>query len=60
VSDAGKDPNKRHRHDVGQVSHGPRSQEALMRGIQYTLGACVIGTIVLLIYALSAKGGQIL
>lgn len=58
MSSEDKDPHKRHRHDVGDVAHGPKSQESITRGIQLTLALCVIATAVLVIYALSAKGVQ--
>jgi hypothetical protein len=59
VSSDGKDPNKRHRHDVGDVSHGATSQETVTRAIQMTLAMCIIGTAILLVYALSASAPKL-
>ena len=54
VSSHGKDSDKKHRHDVGDVSHGAVTQERVTLAVQYTLGMCVIGTAILVVYALSA------
>ncbi len=51
------DSDKRHRHDVGEVSHGAASQEQVTRAVQYTLAACVIASAFLVIYAFSASAG---
>jgi hypothetical protein len=59
VSSHGKDADKRHRHDVGEVSHGAATQERVTRAVQYTLGLCVIGSAILVIYALSASAGAL-
>ena len=56
MSSEGKDPDKRHRHDVGEVAHGATNQEAITTAIQYTLALCVIGTAALIIYAMSMSG----
>jgi hypothetical protein len=46
----GKDPTKRHRHDVGAVDHGPRSTEGITRGIQGVLGLAILATALLVAY----------
>jgi len=50
--DTGKDPTKRHRHDVGAVDHGPESTEGITRGIQGVLGLAILATVGLVVYAL--------
>ncbi len=57
VSSHGSDSDKRHRHDVGEVSHGAASQEQVTRAVQYTLAFCVISSALLVVYALSASAG---
>lgn len=54
----GKDPAKRHRHDVGAVDHGPKATEAITRGIQGVLGLVIIATLGLFGYVvyLAARG----
>ena len=59
VSSHDADSNKRHRHDVGEVSHGAASQELVTRAVQYTLAACVIASALLVVYALSASSGAL-
>lgn len=59
VSSHGTDSDKRHRHDIGEVSHGAASQEMVTRGVQYTLALCVIASALLVIYALSASAGAL-
>jgi len=57
MSSHGKESNLGHRHDIGEVSHGATSQEAITRAVQYTLAVCVIGSALLVVYALSASAG---
>lgn len=52
MSDSTLDSEKRHRHDVGDVAHGAKSQEALTRGIQGLLGLWIIGTAALVVFAI--------
>ena len=59
VSDHDKEADKKHRHDVGAVSHGATSQETVTTAVQYTLAMCVIGTAILVVYALSASSGAL-
>ncbi|HUH04454.1 MAG TPA: hypothetical protein VML75_20805 [Kofleriaceae bacterium] len=48
--------NKKHRHDVGNPDHGPRQTESVTKNIQIVLGATIIATAALTIYALLAAG----
>ena len=50
----GLDPNKKHRHDVGAVDHGPTSTERTTKAIQVVMGTSIALTIALLIYAMLA------
>ena len=54
MSAKGNDSEKRHRHDVGEVSHGAVTHEKVTRAIQYTLAMTVIGSALLVVYAMSA------
>jgi len=54
VSSAGKDPNKKHRHDVGEVAHGAATQERTTAAIQSLLALWVVATAALTVYALYA------
>jgi hypothetical protein len=56
---SGEHGNKKHRHDVGHPDHGPRQTEAITKNIQIVLGAAIIGTAALTIYALLAAGFEI-
>lgn len=60
MSSHGKDAEKRHRHDLGDVSHGAATQERVTKAVQYTLAMCVIGSALLVIYALSVSAGAAL
>jgi hypothetical protein len=51
LTSQGKDPTKKQRHDVGEVDHEPETAEAVTRGIQVVLGACILFTAVLMVYA---------
>ena len=57
MSSHGNDAEKRHRHDVGEVSHGAATQERITKAVQYTLALCVIGSALLVVYALSVSAG---
>lgn len=50
MSNPDKDPNKKHRHDVGAVDHGAISAEETTRSIQVILGLCIASSIALVIY----------
>lgn len=45
-----KDPNKKHRHDIGDVEHGAHSTELVTKAIQIVLGVAVLGSAGLVIY----------
>lgn len=47
----GRDPEKKHRHDIGEPDHGPISDEATTRNIQVVLGLWIAGSAALTIYA---------
>lgn len=49
----------KHRHDIGHPDHGPRQTAAITKNIQIVLGAAIIATAVLTIYALLAAGFDI-
>ncbi len=51
MTDHDRDPDKRHRHDVGLVDHGPHSTETVTRAIQIVLGAAILATLILAVYA---------
>jgi len=48
------DPNKKHRHDIGAVDHGPTATERTTRSIQVVMGTSILLSIALLIWALLA------
>ena len=56
MSSIEKDPSKKHRHDIGAVDHGPTSTQATTRAIQVVLGACILASTALAIYALAHVG----
>lgn len=56
MSKTGKDPTKKHRHDIGAVDHGPTASEETTRAIQVILGLCVASSAALTIYALAHIG----
>jgi hypothetical protein len=56
VSAEGKDPNKKHRHDVGAVDHGPVQMESTTRTIQVMLGAAIALSAALVVYAFLGAG----
>lgn len=48
----GKDPEKKHRHDIGVPDHGTVSDETTTRNIQVLLGLWIFASAALTIYAL--------
>ena len=50
---SGKDPDKKHRHDIGAVDHGAHSTERVTRAIQVVLGTTVLASCGLVIYAIT-------
>lgn len=56
VSAEGKDPNKKHRHDVGDVDHGPVRHEGTTRTIQVLLGTTIALSAALAVYAFLGAG----
>ena len=60
MSSHGKDAQQRHRHDVGEVSHGAVTQERITKAVQYTLAMCVIGSALLVVYTLTVSAGAAL
>ena len=48
----GLDPNKKHRHDIGAVDHGPHSTERTTKSIQVVIGTSIALTIAFTIYAM--------
>lgn len=48
----GETPQKRHRHDGGDVPHGTDAHEGITRAIQYLLGMWIVGSAAVVIYAL--------
>ena len=52
----GKDPTKKHRHDIGMVDHGPDRTGNTTRSIQVILGASILLTGALVIYTFWAAG----
>ena len=55
-TDAGNEPRKKHRHDLGQEDHGPVVAEGTTKAIQFILGSLIILTFVLVTWALVAGG----
>lgn len=54
VSDsAGRDPRKKHRHDVGLPDHGPVATEGVTRAIQGVMLLLIAGSAALVIYAVA-------
>jgi hypothetical protein len=53
-TDTDHDPEKRHRHDIGDPAHGPVSSESTTKSIQVLLGLWIAGTVILVIYAFAA------
>lgn len=51
-----KDPTKKHRHDIGDVDHGPATTEPTTRAIQGLLGIFIVASMALTIYAFAHAG----
>jgi hypothetical protein len=47
-----KDPQKKHRHDIGCPDHGTVSDEGTTRNIQVVLGIWIAASVALTLYAL--------
>lgn len=47
-----KDPEKKHRHDIGCPDHGPIATEGTTRNIQVVLGIWIAASAALMLYAL--------
>ena len=50
---AGRDPKKKHRHDVGLPDHGAVSTEGVTRAIQGILLLLIAGSAALAVYAIA-------
>ena len=48
----GKDPEKKHRHDIGSPDHGTVSDQGTTRNIQVVLGIWIAASVALMLYAL--------
>lgn len=57
MTQQGNDPTKKHRHDIGEIDHEPETAEPTIRGIQVILGASILFTAALMVYALFVAGG---
>jgi len=53
----GKDPDKKHRHDVGDVDHGPLRTERTTKSLQGILGLCIFASAGLAVYAIALALG---
>jgi hypothetical protein len=54
VSDtAGRDPGKKHRHDIGLPDHGAVTTEGVTRAIQGVLLLLIAGSAALVVYAIA-------
>lgn len=51
-----KDPSKKHRHDIGDVDHGPVMGEKTTEGIQAILTALIVATGILVLLGLFSAG----
>jgi hypothetical protein len=49
--DQARDPEKKHRHDIGSPDHGPISDDPRTRNIQVVLGLWIAGTLGLVAFA---------
>lgn len=47
------DQELKHRHDIGHPDHNARAAEPFTRALQGVLGAAIVGTIALLLWAAS-------
>ena len=52
MSNQEKDPNKKHRHDIGVIDHGALSPEETTRSIQVILGLCIVSSVALVVYSI--------
>ncbi|GAB4542967.1 MAG: hypothetical protein Tsb0020_55100 [Haliangiales bacterium] len=52
MSHADKDPDKKHRHDIGDVDHGPVYATNTTRTLQVLLAMWIVGSALITIYAL--------
>lgn len=59
MRDRDKDPTKKHRHDVGEVDHGPESGAEPTRVLQVMLGICIVASAALALYALIQAGFEV-
>lgn len=57
TTDAGTEPRKKHRHDLGQEDHGPMVAVGTTKGIQALLSLWIIATAVLVLWAM-IEGGR--
>lgn len=48
------DPNKKHRHDIGAVDHGPTATGSTTRSIQLVMATAILLSIALLVWAMLA------
>ena len=55
-TDAGNEPRRKHRHDLGHEDHGPVVAEGTTRAIQFILGLWIVLTFALLLWALFVGG----
>lgn len=53
---AHRDPEKKHRHDVGAPDHNAATTEPMTRAIQFVLGGAILATAVLLVWTLAIAG----
>lgn len=53
----GKDPTKKHRHDIGAVDHGAEQTEGVTKTLQVILGLCIAATAGLTVYAVVLAAG---
>jgi hypothetical protein len=49
--DQARDPEKKHRHDIGSPDHGPIADDPKTRNVQIVLGLWILGTVALTGYA---------
>ncbi len=53
-----KDPKKKHRHDIGEVDHGPKTTVEVTSVLQGLMAAWILATAVLLILAVYTGGNS--
>ena len=49
----------KHRHDIGHPDHGAASTEMTTKGIQFALGASIVGTFALIVYLAIVSAGSV-